>query len=294
MKRAGSIAKTSASSNVLQPSQSIRSAEPLAPVGAKDRQFVIALARGLEILDCFSPSQLELSGTEIAERLGLPQPTVWRLCRTMVKLGYLESGGNDRLRPTLATLQLGYVPLSNLTVAELARPHLQDLADEIKGAAGLAVRDGSDMRFIERCESKSKFLMSLRVGSRVPIATSALGWAYLAALPPDRQEAVIADVRPSDKQIWRRAEAPLRLALKTFEQDGFIFTDGLFYPGYISIAAPVRGADGLPMLMINCGAASSTVQPDVPRSRIGPHVRDIALLLESVLASMSPEALDQW
>lgn len=136
--------------------------------GAKDRQFVTALARGLRILDCFSSAHPELSGTEISTMLGLPQPTVWRLCRTMVKLGYLVADGEDRLWPALPALRLGYTVLSGMTIGELARPHLQELAEEIGGAAGLAVRDGSDMRFIERCESDSQLLMSLRVGSGVP------------------------------------------------------------------------------------------------------------------------------
>ncbi|MGV1768390.1 IclR family transcriptional regulator [Rhizobium rhizogenes] len=294
MKRTTSVAKENSSEGAAQSLRAAERVEPASEIGKKDRQFVVALGRGLQILDCFSRSELELSGTDIAAKLKLPQSTVWRLCRTMVKLGYLETSGEGRLRPSLSTLRLGYVPLSNLTITELARPHLQDLADEIGGAAGLAVRDGSDLRFVERCESDSKFLMSIRVGSRVPIAMSAIGWAYLAALPSDEREATITEVKPHDKDLWIRSEAPLRLSLKAFETDGFILTEGLFYPGYVSIAAPVRGPDGMPVLMINCGAASSTLAPDLPRSKIGPRVHEVARLLESVLVSINPKELHIW
>lgn len=252
-----------------------------------------ALARGLQILGCFSSIHRELNGTEIAAMLSLPQPTVWRLCRTMITLGYLESDDEDRLRPALPALRLGYTLLSNMTIAELARPHLQDLAEDVGGAAGLAVRDGSDMRFVERCESASPLLMSLRVGSRVPIATSAMGWAYLAGLPPKQREAVIADVRPGG-EIWKSTQAPLRSALKSFTEDGFILNAGVFHPGYLTVAAPVIGRGGLPILSINCGAAISIVKPRALKTKIGPRLRDLAVLLESIVAFTDPQSVNIW
>jgi DNA-binding IclR family transcriptional regulator len=110
--------------------------------GTRDRQFVTALARGLEILACFHAGRPQMGGTEIASLLNLPQPTVWRLCRTITKLGYLATDKDDRLRPALPSLRLGFTALSDMTAAELVGPHLQELADEVGGAAGLAVRDG--------------------------------------------------------------------------------------------------------------------------------------------------------
>jgi DNA-binding IclR family transcriptional regulator len=178
-----------------------------------------------------------------------------------------------------------------MTIGELARPHLQELAEEIGGAAGLAVRDGSEMRFVERCESDSRLLMSLRIGSRVPIATSALGWAYLAGLPHDQREALIKDVKPN-QQTWKNAEAPLRSALKAFERDGFIMNEGVHHPGYVSVAAPVIGRNGLPVFTVNCGAAISAVKPGTLKAKIGPHLRALTVLLESVVAFADPKSLE--
>jgi len=41
-----------------------------------DRKFVSALARGLEVLRAFTPSEGLLGNGEIVERTGLPKPTV--------------------------------------------------------------------------------------------------------------------------------------------------------------------------------------------------------------------------
>lgn len=246
----------------------------------KDRQFVTALARGLDVLSCFGAERPALSGTEIAGLLGLPQPTVWRLCRTMTKLGYLAVGPDERLRPALPVLRLGYTILSELTPVELARPHLQELADAAGGAAGLAVRDGPDMRFVERCESHSQLLMNLKVGSRVPVATSALGWAYLAGVPRDEREALLGAVRP-DHRVWRVVEKPLRRAMEAYAVDGFIINDGIFHPGYNTAAAPVLGPDGRPVSALNCGGAASVLSTEKLRREIGPRLRDLAALLRT-------------
>jgi hypothetical protein len=44
-------------------------------VRPKNGQFVAALAKGLEVLQCFSPSTPELGSSEIARMTGMPQPT---------------------------------------------------------------------------------------------------------------------------------------------------------------------------------------------------------------------------
>jgi len=55
-----------------------------------DRKFITALARGLEVLRVFTPTEGLLGNGEIAERTGLPKPTVSRLTYTLTKLGYLS------------------------------------------------------------------------------------------------------------------------------------------------------------------------------------------------------------
>src|ERR1051326_5132964 len=57
---------------------------------AKDRQFVTALARGLDILRAFHAGEGMLGNQEIAHRTGLPKPTVARLTHTLTELGYLN------------------------------------------------------------------------------------------------------------------------------------------------------------------------------------------------------------
>ncbi|MDP9095465.1 MAG: IclR family transcriptional regulator [Pseudomonadota bacterium] len=239
-----------------------------------DRQFVTALARGLRILGCFHPTRPSLSVTEIAAELGLPQPTAWRLCQTMLSLGYLAPTDAGRLRPALAVLRLGYATLSELPLAELVRPYLQDLADEMGGAAGMAVPDGHDMRFVQRCESTSQLVLNLRIGSRVPVATSAMGWAYLAGLPEADWDAATGT-----PVAWAAVKPAFRAAFADFITDGFIINPGVLHPGYTTVAVPVIGADGAPAFTLNCGAASSVLSVERLRSEAGPRLRALAAMI---------------
>lgn len=56
----------------------------------KDRQFVTALARGLEVLRSFEPGDRHLGNQDIAERSGLPKPTVSRQTYTLSRMGFLH------------------------------------------------------------------------------------------------------------------------------------------------------------------------------------------------------------
>src|SRR6267378_1268989 len=86
--------------------------EPVAPLSQPvatfsyehegDRQFATTLARGLEVLRCFTPLEPLLGNKEISVRTGLPKPTVSRLTYTLTKLadycnGSVSMGVRDRL-----------------------------------------------------------------------------------------------------------------------------------------------------------------------------------------------------
>src|SRR5690606_26882640 len=65
-----------------------------------DRQFATTLARGLELLRCFTPQQPVLGNKELAQRMDLPRPTISRLAYTLMCMGYLaqdQDSGKYRL-----------------------------------------------------------------------------------------------------------------------------------------------------------------------------------------------------
>jgi len=251
--------------------------------GKEGRQFVTALARGLKILSCFSKTNAELGSSDLAKMTGLPQPTVWRLCHTMICLGYLVTVKGEKMRPGIPTLRFGYAALASLTIPELSRPELQELADQYSAAAGLAVRDGSEMVFVQRCQSDSQLLMNLRIGSRVPLASSALGWAYLVALSEKRRATAFAEIEAMDRQRWRTLKDHLQRAVDEYKTKGYVLNIGYFHSGYNTAAVPILGPDGMPRYAINCGSAAVTLDAATLHSKVAPRLVKLAVELQGVV-----------
>lgn len=247
----------------------------------KDRLFVTALARGLEILSCFSSKSPELSGSELSKMTGLPQPTVWRLCHTMLELGMLIQTKNDRLRPGLPVLRLGISALSGLDVVELARPHMQEIADHYRAACGLATRQGLQMVMIERCHGNNPLLTNLRRGSVVQIADSGLGWAYLAGASEDERNSLIEQFDKANEKRWVTIRKAFFEAYAEYCEKGFIVNSGVFHPDYHTVAVPVLDRNGAFHCALNCGAPLSTLSPQKIRKETGPKLQTLARMLEA-------------
>ncbi|MGA0230589.1 MAG: helix-turn-helix domain-containing protein, partial [Ilumatobacteraceae bacterium] len=70
------------------------------------RDFVEALARGIDVIRAFGPRAMEMSVSDVASRTGLARPTVRRLLLTLEELGYVRAS-NGVFSLTAKTLELG-------------------------------------------------------------------------------------------------------------------------------------------------------------------------------------------
>ncbi len=223
-----------------------------------DRQFVTALGRGLKILQCFTPATPELGTSQLARITGLPQPTVWRLCHTMSELGFLvQAPDQDRLRLGLPVLTLGYAVLASQRIGEAAKPYMEAIARRYQGAVSLGVRDGLNMLYLQRCQGSSIILADLSVGSRVPLAYSATGWAYLAAIPERDRKLLLGEIRAMDHQKWTATEPSFEASLKEFRKSGYVVNLGSLHPQVNAVAVPVPSRDGSVLLTISSGGINS-------------------------------------
>ena len=125
-----------------------------------DRKFTNTLARGLGVLRAFRVSDNGLTHAEIAERTGLPKPTISRLTYTLTKLGYLqfvEESGKYALGAQ--TIALGSMALGGLDVRHIARPALRAVAQAANASVGLGVRDRLSMRYVDCQRGPAAFFL---------------------------------------------------------------------------------------------------------------------------------------
>src|SRR5258708_21732751 len=173
-----------------------------------DRHFVTALARGLEVLACFRHGDRMLGNQELSKRCGLAKSTVSRLTHTLTELGYLiYVDESAKYSLGTATLSLASAMLSKLDIGKLASPLMQQLAEFGQCMVSLGSRDRLSMIYIDAVRGSAAITLSLDIGARIQIATSAMGRAYLTAVPEEERNDIM-------KRVCELADASRRPALQ--------------------------------------------------------------------------------
>lgn len=244
-----------------------------------DRQFITALSRGLEVLRCFDANHRALGTTQIAARTGLPQPTVWRLCYTLQKLGYLtQVPGEDKLRVAAPVLSLGMSALSGMPSLELAKPLMQAVADQFRAAVALGQKDRECILYLQRCQGDSPLLTNLRVGSRIPIYRSAIGWAYLSSLTEEQREAAVLELVPQGEKL---ALPAFDESMAMYRERGFVMNFGVQHKDVNTVAVPIV-LDGGTVYCISCGGPASSLTRKLMTEQVGPQLVETSAQLRNV------------
>jgi DNA-binding IclR family transcriptional regulator len=250
----------------------------------EDRHFVTALARGLEVLSCFRHGEITLSNQELAQRCKLPKSTVSRLTMTLTKLGYLihvqESG---RYRLGTACLALGSALLNKLDVRKIARPMMQELAEFSGASVSLGVRDKLSMIYVENCRSSAALTLTLDVGSRMPLASSAMGRAWLAAVPEDDRLEAMEQIRGLDHLAWPKVKAGIEKALADYSALGATCSFGDWNKEVNGIARAFDPGNGLPVMAVNVGGPSYNLSPQFLLDEVRPRLLQVVQAIEEAL-----------
>ncbi len=251
---------------------------------ASDRKFVWALARGLEILRAFQPGQGPLGNAELATLTGLPKATVSRLTYTLTGLGYLSFIRRlGKYEPAPAILALGYPVLSNMRVRHIAHDHLQQLANHANASVALARRDRLSMIYVDVCSSGALTTLRLDIGSRVEIARSSIGRAFLSAISPAERDYLFSKFAERYGADWPDLKARVEDGIEQVRERGFCLVDGEWQSDTRAVGAPLVSPDGTSVMAMNCGGPAFALDRGRLEGDLGPRLvhlcRSIAPML---------------
>jgi DNA-binding IclR family transcriptional regulator len=254
-------------------------------IAAVDRKFVTALSRGLDVLRCFGPRDRWLAHLDITRRTGLSKPTVTRLAYTLTKLGFLrysESTGKYALGS--AALSLGYSALGHLDIRRAARPLLQELSEYTKTSVHLAVNDRHSMQVVDTYWNSAAFVID--IGSRVPVATTSLGRAYVAALPAEERKRILESIRAArPAEEWANTRKKFDQAFRDYDELGFCFSLGDWRREVNGVAAPFIPRDGSGPVVIGCSGPAFQLDPEHLKRDVGPRLSALVANLSSSVTS---------
>ncbi len=246
-----------------------------------DRQFSMNLARGMEVLRAFTATTPLLGNREIADRTGLPKPTISRLTYTLGLLGYLSRDPvSQKFRLGPGVLSLGHPVLASMQVRQLAKPIMDALARQTGCTVNLGVRDRGNVVYIDsvRADASNQHLPD--IGSSRPLLPAAIGRALILAHPRNERTALLNYLKVQDRALFDQFAASWEADVKLFNAKGYCHSLGDWQKDIHAVAVPLRQAAGEPPLAMNCTMAASRVRKDSLVREVVPLLKDAALQLE--------------
>ncbi|WP_405484774.1 IclR family transcriptional regulator [Nocardia sp. NBC_00511] len=225
---------------------------------------VQSIERAFGLLELMADEGGMMGLSQLATQSGLPLPTIHRLVRTLVDLGYLHQEPSRKyvLGPKL--IKLGESSSQMLSV--LARPHLTRLVDELGESANMAMLDGDQIVYVAQVQSRHSMRMFTEVGRRALPHCTAVGKAILAGLPRELTRDLLARTgmpRYTDTTITDPNEfaAQLEVAART----GFAMDEGEQEMGVRCVAVAVPKAPARLAISIS-GPVGRMTEPLVDRA----------------------------
>jgi IclR family transcriptional regulator, pca regulon regulatory protein len=252
---------------------------------ARRTDFVQSLDRGLAVIRCFSSEHPSLTLSEVAERTGLTRAAARRFLLTLQELGYVGSSGRQfSLRPRV--LALGYAYLSSFSVAQIAQPHLEDLAEKLHESCSVSVLDGDDLVYVARASANRIMTIALTVGTRLPPYPTSMGRVLLADLPEPELDAYLR--RAALRKLTEHtvtSETEFRAILAEVRGRGWAAVDQELEAGVRSIAVAIRDGSRKVVAAINASAHAARVPMRTLEKEFLPRIQEAARQIDSELAA---------
>jgi DNA-binding IclR family transcriptional regulator len=230
------------------------------------RGGVQSVARALQALELIAEAG-ELGVTDLGRRLGVHKATASRLAATLAEGGMVERDpASDRYRLGFGLIRLAGTAMAGLDLVRTSRPVLEDLAERTHESVTLGVFSNDEVIYVDQVSSPRLIVSGNWIGRRTPLHCSASGKVFLAWLPMDKRDRLLA--RPLEVATPRTVTdlAILQRQLEEARIRGYATILEEIEEGLNAVAAPVRQAGGEVVAAIAVSGPSFRVRPvDLPR-----------------------------
>ncbi len=235
------------------------------------------LSRGLDVLEALARADEDgLGPSALGQQVDLDKATVTRLLRTLVEAGYVtQDETTRRYRLTGRVLWLAHTAAVRLDLRTVARPHLTALRDELGETVHLGIMEDLGIVYVDKLDAANSIQLVSAVGQTMPLHSTSLGKAMLAALPDDEREGMYArmDLTPRTERTIRDLAA-FRDEIRRTQMRGYSTDDRENEPFGACVGAAIVGADGRPVGAISISGPHFRIHDRLPF--FGERVRAVA------------------
>lgn len=226
---------------------------------------VSAVSRLFAVLRCLGDaSEGGDRVTQLAQRVGLSQPTTHRLLRSLVDEGMVEQDAlTRRYRLSLEFFALAARAGNTGNLRELVRPSLLRLSASLGDSLFLLARSGFDAICLDRSEGPYPIrTFTGDIGGRVALGVGQGSLAILAFLPEDERETVIRYNLPRLKDFHLYDEVLLRSEIDNVRRLGYAARNTGALPGMAGLAVPILDRNGRAVAALSVATISDRLGPD--------------------------------
>lgn len=263
---------------------------------AKDKQFAATLANGIALLAAFDAASPVLGNKDFVERTGLDPATVSRLAFTLVALGLLaREPGRRGYRLAPGVLRLGYPLLASLQVRQLARPFMLELATGVRGTVGIGVAHHTEMVYLDAVVDDDGPDPRIDRGMPIPLVTSAMGRAWLAAASRAERERALNLQRVRRPDLYRANAPHVAAAARALRDKGYCWSTGARLSDRLSVAAPFGARVDGQIVIFNCTVIAADPSTFEKRAaELGPRLLQMLRRVEAAAGLHRAPGDDDW
>ncbi|PZU07576.1 IclR family transcriptional regulator [Sphingomonas sp.] len=229
------------------------------------------LLRGLDLLDQVVDGPIKLA--ELSARMGLTRSTTHRLANALIDRGFLTFLPREGYQLGPKLLHLGFLAQSQTDVVQIARPHIDELAQRSEDTVHLGRLDNDLALYLDKIPGRRRVDISSRVGDRQPLTSTGLGKALLL----DGAEATWRRLFDADQASGApKADYAVWLArMQDYVAEGRSFDLEENEDQIRCVAAPIRDASGRIVAAISLSSAAQYMD-DTRMTALGSDVRATA------------------
>jgi IclR family acetate operon transcriptional repressor len=243
--------------------------------------------RALDILMMFTETQPIISGTAVAERLGVARSTAYRYLQSLVTTRFLEEAPGGGFRLGLRVLEIARLARRSYGLSEIAMPLMTALAEDVRETVLLTRRAGDLVVCVDRAEAGTRAVrISYERGSTLPINAGASALALLAWSPHEQARRLLeaTELRRFTPATLTDVDSIMQ-RLDRIRQAGHSITRAELDPDVLGIAAPIRDENDHVIAAVSVAALASRVRPEAETGiveRVLATARDISERIATV------------
>ncbi|MGW8427566.1 IclR family transcriptional regulator [Peribacillus simplex] len=196
--------------------------------------------RSINIMNCFTLEESELSLTEISKKIDLAKSTTSRLLDTLVQNGLLQKKfSNSKYQFGYKMYQFGRIAENTISfeITELAKPFMKKLRNEIGESVSLYMLENKERRCIARYGSNQSIRHVVSIGEALPLEKGSGGKALLAFQSPAFVESILKNLDSEALRISLSDELPI------IQKESIAMSLDERGAGVNSVASPIFGVD---------------------------------------------------